>query len=315
MKKKATRIRLFASLWLAALLPSAHAKVAPSPAYLEVSQVADSKQLSPAEKVARLRELTRKEETRQMALYRLDAIDPAAARDEVLTLFRAADTPRQTKLLTGHFLLEGNRPQQADFPSAFVAEFARYLVQAILDGGEAEFCQKLEQRHPTAVGEYACLVSDFNGYKGIDFAPFMDPRVVPILIRCLDAPDTVFPKDQGCVIRGQPGEPTGRNVARQQIPVTLAMLGDASAIKPLETVLFHHTDINQRMNAAYALAKLLDQKDDRAAIGRKLLEQSDLLPCRLPFGKGLIEAGEDTGVEFLSIKYTGESADRAGSPQ
>lgn len=314
MIRKTTLIRLLASLWITALLPCVHADTKMAPAYLEVSQVADSKELTPAEKVARLRELTRKEETRQMALHHLDATDPATARDEALILFRAADTPRQTKLRMGHFLLEGVRPQQAGFPSAFVAEFARYLVQAILDGGEVEFCQKLEGHPTTAVGEYAYLASDFDGYKGVDFAPFKDARMVPILIRCLDAPDNVYAKEQGCVSRGVPGEPTGRNVARQQIPVALAKLGDASAAKPLETVLFHHADICQRMNAAYALARLPDQKDDRAAIGRKLMEQTDLLSCRLPFGKGLIEAGDDTGVEFLSIKYTGESADRLGYP-
>ena len=147
-----------------------------------------------------------------------------------------------------------------------------------------------------AVGEYAFLASDFNGYQGIDFAPFKDARLVPILIRCLDAPDTINSTKQGCVIVGKIGEPSGRNVPRQLIPVALAKLGDASAIKPLETVLFHHADINQRMNAAYALAKLLDSHDDRAAIGRKLLEQPDLLACRLSFGKGLIEAGDDAGV-------------------
>lgn len=309
MKRKATSRCLIASLVLAALLPDVHAdaKMVASPAYLEVSQVADSNELTPDEKVARLRELTRKEETRQMALYRLNAIDAAAAIDEATALFRAADTPRPAKLRMGHFLLEGNRPQQA----GFVAEFAKYLVQAIVDGGEAEFCQKLEEHPTTAVGEYAYLASDFDGYKGIDFAPFQDVRVVPILIRCLDAPDNVYGKEQGCVIRGEPGNPTGRNTARQQIPVALAKLGDVSAVKPLDAVLFHHADINQRMNAAYALARLLDQKDDRAAIGRKLLDQPDLLWCRLPFGKGLIESGDDAGVEFLSIRHAVDPTGRA----
>ena len=36
--------------------------------------------------------------------------------------------------------------------------------------------------------------------------------------------------------------------------------------------------------------------------------------CRLPLGKGLIEAGDDAGVEFLSIRHAGESADRIGFP-
>ena len=314
MRLATASISAIASLWLAASLSSVNAKQIISPAFREVSQVADSKELTPAEKVARLREFTRNEETRFMALYRLDAIDAAAAREESLALFRAADTPRQTKLRMGHFLLEGNRPQQAGFPNEFVEEFAKYLIGIILDDGEMEFFKELEQLQLSAVGEYACLASDFNGYKSVDFTPFKDARLVPILIRCLNAPDNVYAKNQGCVIRGQPGEPTGRNVARQLIPVALAKLGDTRAVQPLETVLFHHTDINQRMNAACALATLLDQKEDRAAIGRKLLDQAELLPCRLPFGKGLIEAGDDSGVEFLSIKHIGKSYDLAGSP-
>ncbi len=314
MKTKSSSIWLIASLGLAAVFPGVHAKEIVSPAYLEVSQVADSKELSPEEKVARLRELARKEETRLMALYQLDVIDAAAAREEALILFRATDAPRRTKLHMGHFLLEGNRPQQTGFPSAFVAEFAKYLVETIVKDGEAEFCQKLEDHITTAVGEYAYLASDFEGYKGIDFRPFKDARMVPILIHCLDAPDNVYAKNQGCVILGQPGEPSGRNTARQQIPVALAKLGDARAVQPLETVLFQHKDIYLRMNAAYALARLLDKQEDRAAIGRKLIAQADLLPCRLPFGKGLIETGDDSGVEFLSMKYTGESAERAGNP-
>lgn len=309
-----TPLLLLASFWLTALSPVALAKMAPSPAYLEVSQVANSKELTPPEKVARLRELVSKEETRMMALYQLESIATTAATDVAITHFRAADTPRLTKLKLGHFLLEGIRPQREGFPKEFVAEFARYLVQAVLDGGEAEFCQKLEGHPTTAVGEYAYLASDFDGYKGIDFAPFKDARVVPILIRCLDAPDNVFSVDQGCVMRGKPGEATGRNTARQQIPVALAKLGDTRAIKSLETILFHHPDINQRMNSAYALARLIVQNDARTAIGRRLLAEPDLVWCRLPFGKGLIEAGDDAGVEFLSMKHVGLPTDRIVFP-
>ncbi len=314
MKRKSTPILWLVSLWLPALLPEVHAKMAPSPAVREVYEVVDSKELTAAEKVARLRELIHKEETRLMALYRLDVIDAAVARDEALVLFSAADTSRQTKLRMGNFILGGNHPQQAGFPSAFVAEFARYLIEAIVMDGEAEFCQKLDGLHLTAVGEYAYLASDFDGYKSVDFTPFKDARLVPVLIRCLNAPDNVHPVNQGCVIRGKPGEPTGRNVARQQIPIALAKLGDTRAVQPLETALFHHADIYQRMNSAYAIARLLDQKEDRAGIGRRLLEQAELLPCRLPFGKGLIEAGDDAGVKFLSMKYTGEPAERAAYP-
>jgi hypothetical protein len=93
-----------------------------------------------------------------------------------------------------------------------------------------------------------------------------------------------------------------------------AKLGDARATKSLENVLFRRADINQRMNASYALARLLDQGEDRTAVGEKLLVDPDLIWCRFPFGKGLIEGGDDAGVEFLSIRHVGESADLARSP-
>lgn len=285
-----------------------------SPAYAEVAAVANSTELSHADKVARLREFLAGEETRQMAFYHLQTIAPAAATQQALALFRKSETPRQTKLWTGHFLLERNRPEQDGFPKEFAAEFAKYLIKAILDGGEAEFLQERDGSGLTAVGEYAFLSSDFSGYKGIDFTPYKDARLVPVLVRCLDAPDHVFAQDQGCVIRGTPGEPSGRNTERQQIPVALARLGDSQAIKPLEKVLFTHTDICLRMNAAYALARLLDNKEDRSALGRKLLAEADLKPCRFPFAKGMIESGDDAGVPFLSLKHLSENPGQLAKP-
>lgn len=275
------------------------------PPYQKVYQVANATDLSQAEKVARLKEMIAAQETRQPALYALDRLDRPAATEAAVAAFRAKDASREQKLRLGHFVLQVNRPQSDGYPQAFLKEFAAYLVQAVLDGGNAEFCRKLPDGTITAVGEYAYLASGFSGYPDVDFAPFKDPRVVPVLIRCLEAPDNVWPKDQGDFIRGKPGEPTGRNTARQQIPVALARLGDARAVEPLKTVLFKHEDIYGRMNAAYALAKLVKEKEDRVAIGKEVLARPELLWCCLPFGKGLIEAGDDAGLEFLAIGHAG----------
>jgi hypothetical protein len=280
-----------------------------APGYVAVAQVMNSKELSAAEKISRLRELTTKEESRPAALYSLEQLDPAAATETALKIFRADTTARELKLQMGHFLLTNHRPQREGFPQTFVAEFAQYLIQAVLIGGEAEFFRKQDGVFPTAVGEYACLASDFEGYKGVDFAPFKDARVVPVLIRCLNAPDNIYGTNQGCVIRGKPGEATGRNTARQQLPVALARLGDPRAVTPLQAMLFNHPDVYGKMNAAYALARLVDDPKDRAAIGKRLLADADLLWCRLPFGRGLIEAGDDAGVAFLSLKH----ADKSGN--
>ena len=315
MKRKRILVSVtFPWLLLPGMLGVSQAKQNVSPAYAEVSAVANSTELGAAEKVARLREFLGREETRQMAFHHLETINPDVAAQEALKLFRSAGTPRQTKLWAGHFLLEGNRPQRGSVPKEFAAEFAKYLIQAIMNGGEAEFCQKQDGTALTAIGEYAFVSSDFSGYKGIDFSPFKDPRLVPVLIRCLDAPDHVFAMDQGCVIRGTSGEPTGRNTARQQIPVALARLGDAQAIAPLEKVLSAHTDICMRMNAAYALARLLDRREDRAALGGRLLAEEDLKPCRFPFAKGMIESGDDEGVAFLSLKHTTENPAQLARP-
>ena len=301
-------------LGLLAMSPAIAAPKAVSPAYSEVAAVANSTELSTTEKVARLREFIRREDTRIIAFYQLERIDADTARDEALALFRAADTPRRTRLWTGHFLLERGRPQLDGFPKEFNAEFAKYLIAAILDGGEAEFFQRQDRSVPTAVGEYAFLSSGFEGYKDIDFTPYKDPRVVPVLIRCLDGPDYIIPEDEGCIVSGKPGEPSGRNTERQQIPVALAKLGDAQAIAPLEKVLFTHADINERMNAAYAIARLLDKKEERSAIGSKLMADDALVWCRFPFAKGMIEAGDDAGVAFLSLKHVGQAPGRPMYP-
>jgi hypothetical protein len=298
------RMCVIVTVSLAVLVSVGQGAPGPSPVVRKVMEVANSTELTKEQKVARLKEMAGNEELRSTALYWLDRVDRSEAVQAARALFRAKDAPRNTKLSLGRFLLSGNRPQAKDFPKDFVAEYAQYLIGAILDGGEKEFMAALEDGTLTAVGEYVFLASDFMGYQGVDFTPLKDARVVPILIRCLGAPDNVYPVNQGDAIRGKPGQPTGRNTARQQIPIALAKLNDASAIEPLQGVLFKHPDKYGRMNAAYALAVLVKKPEDRAAIGKQLLDDPKLLACRLPFGRGLIVAGDETGVDFLSIKNT-----------
>ncbi len=269
-------------------------------------QVANSKDLSDEQKVSRLKELASADETRMDALWVLYSMAPHEAMQLAVDIFRAKDASHTVKLNMGRFLLARRPANKEGCPKGFAEEFAKYLVETLVADGEKEFCQKLDDISPTAVGEYAYLASDFMGYKGVDFAPFKDARVAAVLIRCLDAPDNVWPKEQGDCIRGKPGESTGRNTARQQIPAALAKLGDARSIEPLKNVLARHADVYERKNAAYALAILM-KKDERAVLGRELLAKSDMLPFRFPFGRGLIEAGDDTGVEFLAIQHAAEA--------
>lgn len=305
MKGRTSVALITAAITMAVSASLAMGRIVPPAEYLEVMQVVNSTELSDAQKIARLKEYAGAQDTRMFALLQLERLDFKEAMDTALAAFRAKDAPGQLKLRLGRFMLQGNRPQRAGFPESFVEEFAQFLVAAILDGGQREFSQKLDGLSLTAVGEYAYLASDFQGYQRVDFAPFKDARVVPVLIQCLDAPDNVYPKDQGDLIRGKSGESTGRNTARQQIPIALARLGDVQAVEPLKAVLFKHHDIYGRMNAAYALARLLTRKEDRAAVGKEILAKPELLWCRLPFGKGLIESGDDAGVEFLAIEHAG----------
>lgn len=295
----------FSVLTVAAVSWGQHRQIERRPGGNRVWEVMNAVELTKEQKVSRLKDLVRTDDLMWPALYRLDTLDSREAMDLAVKMFRAEGAGRETKLRLGHFLLGNNRPRLEAFPTGLVDEFAAYLVDAVLDGGEAEFCRKLPGHPTTPVGEFAYLASDFDGYMGIDFAPFKDSRLVPVLVRCLDAPDNVWSDDQGDCIRGKPGESTGRNTARQQIPVALARLDDARAVEPLKRVLFDLPDVYGKMNAAYALARLLKQKEERAAIGKELLSKQELLWCRLSFGKGLVEAGDDTGVEFLAIKHAG----------
>jgi hypothetical protein len=287
-----------------------------SPAYQKVMKVVKSTELSKDEKFARLKEFTGAEETRSIALYQMEMLDPAKAMQIAAGVFRAKGSSRLTKLGMGHFMLTGERPRKNGFPKGFVKEFAGYLVGEILNGGQKEFCRTLPDRQMTAVGEYAYLASHFDGYKGVDFTPFKDARLVPILIKCLDAPDNIYSaNEQSCCAHGKPGESTGRNTARQQIPVALAMLGDARGIKPLRRVLDGHHDWYERNNAAYALgmlklagghtklaAKMRARKVTKA--NGQLDGAKDRYYHLYAFGRGLLARGDDAGIEFMAFKYS-----------
>lgn len=287
----------------------------PSPAYKKVISVVNSAELSKDEKIAGLRELADAEETRMIAIYQMELLDPQKTMRAVVEIFRAQDSSRLTKLGMGHFMLERDRPRKEGFPKGFAKEFASYLIGAILDGGQEEFCRKLPGHPMTAVGEYAYLASNFQGYKGVDFAPFKDARLVPILIKCLDAPDNIYSADQGDCIVGKPGESTGRNTARQQIPVALAHLGDARAVEPLRRVLREHHDWYERNNAAYALAMLEPPVDHAKMVAEMRSKKVTGANGRLDgakdryyhlyaFGRGLLKRGDDAGIEFMAFKYS-----------
>jgi hypothetical protein len=296
----------------------------PSAAYQKVIAVVKDGGISNDQKIVRLTKFTGDEETRMIALYQIELLDPGRAMQTAAGIFRAKDSSRQTKLQIGRFMMTRSRPGRfgkKGFPKEFVKEFAKFLVGAVLDGGQKEFCVAVPEGAMTAVGEYAYLSSYFQGYKGVDFKPFKDTRLVPILLSGLNAPDNVHSDASGCCRHGKPGEATGRNTARQQIPIALARLGDARAISPLRWVLDKHYDWHQRNNAAYALAMLQPPGDHAKLAARMLAQKHTNVHGRLDeakdryrhlfaFGRGLLARGDDAGIEFMAFKYSIYDADK-----
>lgn len=277
----------------------------------KVEAVLKSADLSQEAKVTSLSAILAREDRWPYVLFRIGKLDQDLANDTALELFRQPASSWPHRIEAGRYLLEQEKP-------GFKLEFAAFLISAILNGGEKEFCVPRPENEPSVVGEYAGISGGINAPRGIGFDEVADQRVVPILIRCLDAPDHVYPAEQGELIRGTPGEPTGRNTQRQGIPLALAKLGAVSAIPNLDKILFSHPDFYLRYNAAYALAILMPRKDS-LILEKRLLESregvrlgSGKVPIQrflFPFGKGLIEKGEDDGAKYMSFAYSEAAAE------
>lgn len=204
---------------------------AADPRATQAAQILAS-QNSDQQKLAELRRLLA--DWPQALLFWADQVQKGQAIQVGRELFHAADATRSAKLAIGHELV--GRWHDAEFQT----EFAHYLVQAALEGGQHEFMTTRDQLAHTAVGEIAYIAAGFEGMPPSMFPSLADPKLIPILINCLDAPDHVYPKDQGDVIRGKPGESTGRNVPRQLLPIALARLNAADSIPTLQQILSSH---------------------------------------------------------------------------
>jgi len=284
---------------LVACLGRSNANIAPDPMLLEMQGIARSEGLSKEEKVRRLRQYLTKGVESTGVMRWIAQVDPPSAQALGIELFRDPRTSREEKLHVGKELLRLEAP-------AFIDEYAPFLLEAVLTGGEKEFMAERPMHRISAVGEYVFIASDFDGMASKQFEKLKDKRVIPILIRCLGAPDHVYPVDQGDHIHGEPGKPTGRNTQRQQIPVALARLKAVEAIPALKQTLFTHHDYYGRYNAAYALGFLGDDAVAREAEAflRQNEEKDHNRLIFFAFGKGLLERGDDRGVEFMSFRYS-----------
>jgi hypothetical protein len=249
---------------VALLLPLrlSFAKRAPSKEWQELEALSKSAELTQEEKIAALKKWTKRDSSLWiMMLYRMKTLDAEEAQRVALQLFRRKDATRDVKYGLSRFLLRAQmrgRARKPDNPPGFISEYREFLVNAILSGGKKEF-NKRRTGACTAVGEYAGIAGGIDPPTGVLFEDVSDKRTIPVLLQCLDAPDHIYAKDQGCVIMGKPGESTGRNTQRQGIPLALARLGAAEAIPRLKSIVDKHHDWYFRYNAAYALAGAEEQ--------------------------------------------------------
>lgn len=271
-------------------------KVAISETYQEMNDIVASKDMTKDEKIQKLHEFLEKEAYWPAVLYRIAQVDKLVAQNIALNLFLSKTTSQEHRLQLGRLLLQTYKAP------GFMREYAHFLIDAVLNDGEKEFCRKRE-RKLSAVGEYVFIASGFEGYSSDAFEKIKDKRVIPILIKCLNAPDNIYGKQQGCVIMGKVGEPTGRNVQRQQIPIALAKLGAVESIDALKKILMTHHDYWLRYNSAYALANLMDRKDSRT-VEVSLKKTKGCQRFLFPFGTGLIKKGDDDGIKYMAFKYS-----------
>lgn len=271
--------------------------------YRQLQAIIDDATLTKEQKVRRIGEHLGPDRLPD-AVQWIFRVDRATARQTARTAFGNPQTSREQKLQLGKLMLT-----RLEEPG-FIDMYAPFLVDAVLNGGQDEFMQKRIEHRISAVGEYAFIASDFDGMSSALFPKLADKRVIPVLINCLDAPDHVWPKEQGDVIRGKPkgkpGESTGRNTQRQQIPVALTKLGATEAIPALKRVLADHHDWYERFNSAYALGALMEPAASHALL-QALKAREDEKDNRLMLfglGRGLLQRSDDAGLELMSFRYS-----------
>lgn len=316
MKSYLTRRAVTAVAVAAGIVLLASAQKDMQPAYREMREIVNSKDLTKEQKLAAVSAYFEKDCYWPGVLHTLDGIDKSRAWEIALGWFRKPDTSRLHKYQLAKYLLNAQDPMFARKPGdppGFITEYRSFLIDAILKGGKEEFCVP-KTGTQTAIGEYAGISGGIDAPRGVLFSDVADKRVIPVLIECLAAPDHVYAEKQGDYMRGKPGDSTGRNTQRQGIPLALAKLNATEAIPTLRQILFTHHDYYLRDNSAYALAILLPLQEVMQ-LQEELLHakpsQLFTLPngkrtlelFLFPIGKGLLERGADEGIRLMSLGY------------
>jgi len=233
-----------------------------------------------------------------MLLYCAENVAKGEGTKLGLAMFRDRATLRPVRLSIGHELMARLRTP------GFADEYASFVIASALDGGTQEFMQNRDRVVRTAVGEIAFAAAGFEGIPREFFDKVSDPRFIPILTTCLDAPDDVYPEDQGDIVMGKPGDPTGRNVPRQLIPIALARLNAVQSVARMEQLTRTHHDIYLRANSIYAIARMGDPKSVdgiASALDKHPATPVAAMPI-FEFGRGLIERGDERGIPCMSLQ-------------
>ena len=277
-----------------------------SPDQAALSPLINDKSLDDMTKIRRIGEFFKDDPNCHKALMWVARVDVTNAVRRLKREFKNPKRDQQEKLKIGRTLLTDERFKD---DKQFIDDYAPWLIDQVI-AQQATFKKELVDGQLTPVGEYANIANNSQGFRGQSFAKIEDNRLIPILISALDMPDNVFGEHQdSCVVRGIPGEPTGRNLDRQNVPVALAKLGAVEAVPALRRTLEIHHDWNFRDNAAFALGVLLKptQREELVDWMKKHKNDDykmDRFRHLFAFGKGLLKRGDDAGVHFMSFAYS-----------
>ena len=293
------------------------------PILAEMNAIVQDPALGVDEKIARLKTFGEKhKEYFPSVLWNMNQVSPERTFEVGLAWFHLPGTATPRRLEIGKWLLTRSFSRDKWLAeSGFSREYAVWLVNtAIEDKGDS--LMAVSTGGETAVGQLAWWSAGFEGFSAASFPLDADRRVIPILVRCLGAPDHVWAEDQGDCIRGKPGTSTGRNVQRQCIPIALARLKAMDAIPDLERALRNHHDLYLCMNSAFALGMLADEPR-RRALEQELVDcanrgsvarffKGDGIPAAkhamFSFARGLLEQKDMAGIAYLGPEWFTEGS-------
>jgi hypothetical protein len=293
------------------------------PVFSEMNAIVRDPALGVDEKIAHLKTFGEKRKGYfSSVLWNMNQVNPERTFDVGLEWFHLPGSTTSQRLEIGKWLL--TRPFSRDqwlADSGFSREYAMWLVKtAIEDKGDS--LMAVRSGGETAVGQLAWWAAGYDGFSTASFPLDADRQVIPVLVRCLGAPDEIWPENQGDCIRGKPGSSTGRNYQRQCIPVALARLKAVDAIPNLERTLRNHHDLYLCMNSAFALGMLADEPR-RRALEQELVEcakrgsvarflKGNGIPgakhSMFSFARGLLEQKDMAGIAYLGPEWFTEGS-------